>query len=111
MAFTCSGSIFVTERGSGRETAFHSLPSKISLTRFGLNNVPPLAIDVANIARAIGVTATAPCPMDTEIVSPGYHLPSLRVFFAHSLDAMKLGPSFGRSMPVRPTKPKRSAHL
>ena len=45
------------------------------------------------------MTATAPWPMPTEIVSPAYHF-SCCVFIFHAVEGMVPAASSGRSMPV-----------
>ena len=61
------------------------------------------------VASPIGVTFTAPWPIDTEIVSPGYH-GCLRFASDQAVDATKLSRSPGRWMPVLPTIPSFSAY-
>src|SRR2546426_873456 len=71
----------------------------VGLVICGRRSTPPLAI--APIARAswMGVTATAPCPIPTEIVSPAYHFClKLRIF--HCSEGMTPLTSCGRSTPV-----------
>ena len=64
------------------------------------------------IVRAswIGLTATAPCPIPTEMTSPAYHF-CRKVFIFHSSDGMVPLTSFGRSIPVFLLSPIAVAHL
>jgi len=63
------------------------------------------------MARAswIGVVATAPCPMPTEMVSPAYHF-CLKFLIFHSSDGITPVTSCGRSTPVRWPRPSAVAH-
>ena len=82
----------------------------VGLVMCGRRTTPPLAI--APIARAswMGVTATAPCPIPTEMVSPAYHFClKLRIF--HCSEGMTPLTSCGRSTPVFWPRPNMVAYL
>ena len=73
-----------------------------------MTSVPPLATVAIIVASAMGVTDTAPWPIATEIVSPGYH-GCFWVRCFHSVDGTRLSISLGRSMPVLPVRPSLAA--
>jgi hypothetical protein len=75
----------------------------------GVGSDPPVA--TAEIIRAIwiGVTASRPWPMATEIVSPGYHGPPRLVRF-HWRDGRIPAASAGRSTPVGRPSPNRAPY-
>ena len=110
---SCTG-LQIVLAGSGRSCAAAAgrsgcqpCPRSTALTTCGVTTVPPLATVAIIVASAIGVTDTAPWPMPTEIVSPGYHF-SLSVFSFHSVDGTRLSTSPGKSIPVLPTRPSSS---
>ncbi len=78
--------------------------------RAGRTIIP--SMEMAAMARInwIGVVATAPCPMPTEMVSPANHFClKLRIF--HSSDGITPVTSFGRSMPVFCPRPSAVAYF
>ena len=72
-ALSVSGDSWTWESGPGGWTGIHPSPSFTALSRCGLTRVPPLATVAIITASERGVTVTWPCPIATEIVSPGYH--------------------------------------
>ena len=112
---SCSASIvdcfiLTVDCGGGAGTGSQPLPSSTALTTCGVKRVPPLATVIIMTASEIGVTLTWPWPIETEIVSPGYHFGS-RVVFFHSVDGTSPLTSFGRSMPLRSPRPRSDDHL
>src|SRR2546421_2416149 len=97
---TCALPILETLTSSdGVEAGITFGGRSVGLVICGRRSTPPLAI--APIARAswMGVTATAPCPIPTEIVSPAYHFClKLRIF--HCSEGITPLTSCGRSTPV-----------
>jgi hypothetical protein len=55
----------------------------------GTRREPPFATVAIITAIDIGVTDSCPCPIATEIVSPGYHRSLLRFLF-HSVEGTML---------------------
>jgi len=69
-------------------------------------------MDIAEIARisCTGVTATAPWPMPTEIVSPANHF-CLKLRSFHYSDGITPDASCGRSIPVFCPSPNELAYF
>ena len=69
-------------------------------------------MEMALIARnnCTGVTATAPCPIPTKMVSPANHF-CLKFRAFHSSDGITPLASCGRSIPVFCPKPNSVAYL
>src|SRR6266581_2184140 len=104
------GSIETLTSSDGVEAGITFGGRSVGLVICGRRSTPPLAI--APIARAswMGVTATAPCPIPTEIVSPAYHFClKLRIF--HCSEGMTPLTSCGRSTPVFCPNPNIVAYL
>ena len=98
------------ERGTGRRTRSNPCPSLTAASRCGVTRVPPLAIVAIITASEIGVTDTAPWPMETEMVSPGYQRSPRRSRF-QAVDGISPRTSCGRSTPESSPRPRAVAHL
>ena len=112
-SFTTSsvdGSMAARDFGTGRGAGANPSPSSTALSRCGVTRVPPLATAAIMTASDIGVTDTAPCPMATEMVSPGYHCWSNRSRF-QAVEGISPRTSCGRSTPETSPSPRAVAHL
>src|SRR6185503_21283542 len=77
--------IFTIDCGGGGGTGFNPSPSSTAFSTCGVNRVPPFPTTIIITASEIGVTLTAPWPIDTEIVSPAYHFSFISRCF-HSVE-------------------------
>ena len=100
----------VCDTGAAAFTGSQPVPVSTAFRILGATRVPPLATVAIMTAMASGVTQSCPWPIATEMVSPGYHRSPVVASFQAD-DGTRLSLSCGRSMPVFPVRPRRSAHL
>ena len=105
-----SGFSVTRDFGAGGGTALQPFPSSTAFRRCGTWRMPPLPTVDIMTAIDTGVSDSCPCPIATEIVSPGYQRSPVRFSF-HSVFGTRLSCSLGRSIPVLPASPSFSAHL
>src|SRR3990172_5933124 len=82
----------------------------ILLTNKGLYTFPPLATALIIVANCKGVTDIYPCPIDTDMVSPGYHFWPNTSFF-QILEGTMPPFSLVRPMPTGLPSPYREAYF